>query len=56
MGAAGHPPLALTLPIPNGVQRNPINGLHADFIEIHSEDVEAEQMQPVLRWAASLFD
>jgi Beta-galactosidase len=56
MGAAGNPPLALTLTIQNGVQRNPINGLHADFIEIHSEDVEAEQMQPVLRWAASLFD
>ena len=56
MGAAGNPPLALTLTIQNGMQPNPINGLHVDYIEIYSEDVEAAQMQPVLRWAAALFD
>jgi Beta-galactosidase len=56
MGAAGNPPLALILTIQNGMRPNPINGLHVDYIEIYSDDVEAAQMQPVLRWAASLFE
>ena len=28
---------------------------HADYIEIYAEDVEAADLQPVLRWGASLF-
>jgi Beta-galactosidase len=56
MGAAGNPPLAFVLTIQNGMQRNPVNGLHVDYIEIYSDDVEAPQLQPVLRWAASLFE
>ena len=55
MGAAGNPPLALALSIMNGMQPNTMNGKHADYIEVHAEDVEAADLQPVLRWGASLF-
>jgi hypothetical protein len=55
MGAAGNPPLALHLTIQNGMQVNPITGKHADFIEVHAIDVDAAELQPVLRWGASLF-
>jgi hypothetical protein len=55
MGAAGNPPLALRLSIENGMQVNPLTGKHADYIEIYSDDVEAADLQPVLRWGASLF-
>jgi len=55
MGAAGNPPLALRLSIENGMRVNPITGKHADFIEVHAIDVEAADMQPVLKWGASLF-
>jgi hypothetical protein len=55
MGAAGNPPLALKLSIENGIQVNPSTGKHADYIEIYAADVEAADLQPVLRWGASLF-
>jgi hypothetical protein len=55
MGAAGNPPLALRLSIENGMQVNPITGKHADYLEIYAADVEAADLQPVLRWGASLF-
>jgi Beta-galactosidase len=54
MGAAGDPQGAMMLAIQNGMQQNE-NAQHVDYIEVYSEDAEAEQMQPVLRWAASLF-
>ncbi len=54
MGAAGNPPLALMRTITNGMRLSDLSK-HADYIEIYSPDVEAEQMQPVLRWGASLF-
>jgi protocatechuate 3,4-dioxygenase beta subunit len=55
MGAPGNSPLALTLTIDNGMEQN-TNGKTADYIEIHATDVEADDLQPVLRWGASLFD
>jgi hypothetical protein len=55
MGAQGHPPLALMRTITNGMQLNDI-GKHVDYIEIYSEDVDAADLQPVLRWGASLFE
>jgi hypothetical protein len=55
MGAAGNPPLALMRTITNGMQLNDI-GKHVDYIEIYSEDVDAADLQPVLRWGASLFE
>jgi hypothetical protein len=56
MGAAGNPPLALKRSICNGMQINARTGKHADYIEVHSNDVDAEDLQPVLRWGASLFE
>jgi hypothetical protein len=56
MGAAGNAPLALTRTIENGMQLNPITGRHADYIEVHAVDVDEENLQPVLRWGASLFE
>ncbi len=54
MGAAGDPPLALMRSISHGMQPND-NGKRCDYIEVHAADVEAEQIQPVLRWGAALF-
>ncbi len=57
-----NPALAMELEIANGMQLNPENGQHVDYIEVHAADVEAAQdgtdpaMQTVLNWAASLFD
>jgi Beta-galactosidase len=53
MGAEGNPQEAMILTILNGMRQN--DGRHVDYIEIYGNDVEAEQLQPVLRWAASLF-
>ncbi len=59
-GAAGDPAVAMVLSIDTGMQQN-TNGQHVDYIEVHSEDVEAAQdgtdpaMRAVLGWAASLF-
>jgi hypothetical protein len=55
MGAAGNPPLALQLTIQRGMQVNSITGKHADYIEVHAIDVDSADLQPVLRWGASLF-
>ena len=55
MGAIGNPPLALTRTIMNGMQVNPSTGKHADYIEVHAIDVDSADLQPVLRWGASLF-
>ena len=52
--------MAMALSIDTGMQQN-TNGQHVDYIEVHSEDVEAAQdgtdpaMRAVLGWAASLF-
>jgi hypothetical protein len=54
MGAEGNPPLALRRSIDKGMQPNHA-GRHIDYLEIHQEDVLAEEMQPVLRYGASLF-
>ena len=55
MGAAGNPPLALQLSIMAGMQVNPNSGKHAAYIEVYSIDVDSADLQPVLRWGASLF-
>jgi len=55
MGAAGNPPLALKLTIENGMRLNPHTLKHAYYLEVHAIDVEAADLQPVLRWGASLF-
>jgi hypothetical protein len=55
MGAPGNPALALALTIDNGLEQN-TNGKTADYIEIHATDVDAVDLQPVLRWGAARFD
>jgi len=54
MGAGGDPPLALRRSIDKGMQPNDA-GQHVDYLEIYEPDVIAEEMQPVLQYAASLF-
>jgi hypothetical protein len=54
MGAAGDPPLALRRSIDEGMQPNN-RGQHINYLEIYEPDVVAEEMQPVLRYGASLF-
>jgi hypothetical protein len=54
MGAEGDPPLALRRSIDEGMQPNN-RGHHINYLEIYERDVVAEQMQPVLRYGASLF-
>ena len=54
MGAPGDPPLALVRSIDNGMLLNADNK-HVDYIEVHAADVESADLQPVLKWAASLF-
>jgi hypothetical protein len=54
MGAAGNPPLALRRSIDKGMQPNKA-GQHINYLEIYEGDVVAEEMQPVLRYGASLF-
>ena len=54
MGAAGDPPLALRRSVDKGMRPNS-EGRHIHYLEIYEPDVLAEQMQPVLRYAASLF-
>jgi hypothetical protein len=46
MGAAGDPPAAL------GTNTA---GQHVDILQIYEPDVRADEMQPVLQYAASLF-
>jgi len=54
MGAEGNPPLALRRSIDKGMAPNKA-GQHINYLEIYAGDVVAEEMQPVLRYAASLF-
>jgi hypothetical protein len=53
-GAAGDPPLALRKSIDQGMQANNA-GQHVNYLEIYEPDVLADEMQPVLRYGASLF-
>ena len=54
--APGNAELALVREIETGMQLNPANGQHVDYLEVHAADVEDADLQPVLAWAASLFD
>jgi hypothetical protein len=53
-GAAGNPPLALRRSIDLAMEPNNA-GQHVDFVEIYEPDVVPADMQPVLRYGASLF-
>lgn len=54
MGAADEPSLALRRSIDKGMQPNNA-GKRVSYLEIYEPDVLSEEMQPVLRYAASLF-
>jgi len=54
MGAEGDPPLALRRSIDKGMQPTQA-GRHVNYLEIYEGDVVADEMQPVLRYGASLF-
>jgi hypothetical protein len=54
MGAEGDPPLALKRSIDKGMKPNNA-GQHVNYLEIYEPDVLADEMQPVLRYGASLF-
>ena len=54
MGAAGDSPLALKRALNKGLAQNTA-GRHVNYLEIYEPDVLAAEMQPVLRYAASLF-
>jgi hypothetical protein len=54
MGAEGNPPLALRKSIDKGMQPNKA-GQHINYLEVYEPDVLANEMQPELRYAASLF-
>lgn len=54
LGAEGDPPAALRKSIDKGMAPNNA-GKHVNFLEIHQADVLADEMQPVLRYGASLF-
>jgi len=54
MGAEGDPPLALRKSIDKGMEPNSA-GQHVNYLEIYEPDVLADEMQPVLRYGASLF-
>jgi hypothetical protein len=54
MGAPGNPPLALRRSIEKGMQPNNA-GQRVNYLEIYEPDVLAEEMQPILRYGASLF-
>jgi hypothetical protein len=54
MGAEGNPALALRKSIDIGIQRNSA-GQRVNYLEIYEPDVLADDLQPVLRYGASLF-
>jgi hypothetical protein len=54
MGAAGDPASALRKSIDLAMEPND-SGHHVNYLEIYEPDVLAAEMQPVLRYAASLF-
>ncbi len=54
MGAEGNPPLALRKAINRGTAPNNA-GQRVNYLEIYEPDVVTDEMQPVLRYGASLF-
>jgi hypothetical protein len=54
MGAEGNPPLALRRSIDKGMGANS-SGRRVNYLQIYEGDVLPDDMQPVLRYAASLF-
>jgi len=54
MGAEGDPPLALRRSVDKGMKPNSA-GRHVNYLEIYEADVLPDDMQPVLKYAASLF-
>jgi hypothetical protein len=54
MGAEGNAPLALKASIDKGMRPNNA-GQRVNYLEIYEPDVTADEMQPVLRYGASLF-
>ena len=54
MGATGNPPVALRRSIDLGMEPNKA-GQRIDYLEIYEPDVVADDLQPVLRYGASLF-
>jgi hypothetical protein len=54
MGATGDSPLALRRSIDLGVEPSSA-GQRLDYLEIYESDVVADDLQPVLRYGASLF-
>jgi hypothetical protein len=54
MGAEGDPPLALRRSINRGMEPND-NGHRVNYLEIYEPDVLADEMQPAIRYGASLF-
>jgi hypothetical protein len=54
MGAASDPPLALRRSIDLGMEPNGA-GRRVNYLEIYEPDVMADDMQPALRYGASLF-
>ncbi|MDR3564039.1 MAG: hypothetical protein P4N59_21735, partial [Negativicutes bacterium] len=54
MGAADSPPLALRRSIDLGLEPNNA-GQRIDYLEIYEPDVAADDLQPALRYGASLF-
>jgi len=54
MGAEGDPPAALKRSIDFAMEPNRA-GRHVNYLEIYLPDVLADEMQPVLRYGASLF-
>jgi hypothetical protein len=54
MGAEGDPPLALKKSI-NFAMRPNNAGQHVNYLQVYEQDVLADEMQPVLQYAALLF-
>src|SRR5260370_14148180 len=54
MGGEDNPPLALRKSIDQGMRPNNA-GQRVNYLEIYEPDVLADEMQPVLRYASSLF-
>ena len=54
MGAQGDPPLALRRALDKGLKPNNA-GHRVNYLEVYEPDVLAEQMQPPIRYGASLF-
>ncbi len=55
MGAEGNPQLALRRSIDRGTELNGA-GRRINYLEIYEPDVLADEMQPILRYGASLFN